>query len=113
MSEKENTELEGLKNLIARDFSLELPEDMDQQALFDMLCNEVAYLIERHIDQLMSMLYRLDVLEHEINHALSPVCADPANVALTKLILKRQAERLATRKKYKVDKDLDLGDLAF
>lgn len=113
-SEKKSIqELQDIKAMIAKDFSLELPEGMDYQALFDMVANEVAYMIEHRIEQLMSTLYRLDVLEPHINHALSPLCPDPANIAIAKLILERQAQRWKTKQKYKVDKDLDLGDLAY
>jgi len=109
----EDTDLKDLAALIARDFSLELSEDLDRKALFDMLANEVAYLIEHKIDTLLSMLYRLDVLEPHINHALSPLCSEPANIAITKLILERQAQRIKTKKQYKVDKSQDLDGLAF
>ncbi|NNE28079.1 MAG: hypothetical protein HKN16_00480 [Saprospiraceae bacterium] len=109
----DNTQLNELTALIARDFSLEINEELDEKALFDMLANEVAYLIEHKIDTLLSMLYRLDVLEPHINHALSPLCHEPANIAITKLILDRQAQRLKTKKKYKVDKSNDLDGLAF
>jgi len=108
-----STPFSELKTLIARDFSLDLPDGMDEQALFDMVANEVAYMIEHQIEQLMSMLYRLDVLEPHINHALSPLCSDPANIALAKLILERQAQRIKTKKEYQVNKDLDLGDLSW
>ena len=105
--------LAEMRALVAKDFDLDLPEEIDGQALFDLVANEVAYLIENRIEHLMSMLYRLDVLEPHINHALSPVCSDPANIALAKLIIARQADRIKTKQQYKVNKDEDFGDLSF
>lgn len=88
--------------LIARDFGLDIgTEPMTEQELFEILANEVAYMIEYRIDTLMSLLYRLDVLEPHIQHALSPLAADPPNVGLAKLILERQKQRIITKKKYK------------
>jgi len=46
-------------------------------------------------------MYRFDVLEHKIRDAISPENPDPANVALAKLVIERQKERLELRKKYK------------
>ena len=101
--------------MIIQDFGLDIPgEGMDESALFQILADAVAYMIEHRIDFLMSLLYRLDVLELHINHALSPLCPDPANIALAKLIMKRQKQRVQTKMDYrKKNKDQDMGDLAF
>ena len=101
-------------HLIARDFGLEIDEEtLTEQALFDLVANEVAYMIEHRIDFLMSLLYRLDVLEHKINFALSPHSVEAPNIALTRLILDRQKERINTKKIYKQDKVDDLEGLEF
>ncbi len=101
--------------MIIQDFGLDIPgEGMDEAALFLILCDAVAYMIEHRIDFLMSLLYRLDVLEPHINHALSPLCPDPANIALAKLIMERQKQRVQTKLDYRTNaKDQDMGDLAF
>ncbi len=104
------------REMIIQDFGLEIPgEGMDEAALFQILADAVAYMIEHKIDFLMSLLYRLDVLEPHINHALSPLCPDPANIALAKLIMERQKQRVHTKAAYrKSHKDQeDMGDLAF
>lgn len=98
--------------LIARDFGLEGHEiPMSEAALLELVANEVAYMIEHRIDFLMSLLYRLDVLEPDINLALSPLCAEPANIALAKLIIERQKQRIISKRQYKQEKPEDLGDL--
>lgn len=112
MEEKNN---DDLKALISQTFSMEIPDGLDEEGLFQLLADGVAYMIEHKIDFLMSLLYRLDVLEPDINHALSPFCQDPANIALAKLIWERQKQRMATKQAYRErkDKDEDLGDYAF
>ena len=88
--------------LIARDFGLEIgTEPMTEQELFELLANEVAYMIEYRLESLMSLLYRLDVLEPHIAHALSPLAKDPPNIGLAQLILERQKQRIITKKIYK------------
>jgi len=104
------------REMIIQDFGLDIPgEGMDEAALFQILADAVAYMIEHRIDFLMSLLYRLDVLEPHINHALSPLCPDPANIALAKLIMDRQKQRVKTKADYRSsDKSQeDMGDLAF
>ncbi len=99
--------------LIARDFGLDIgTEPMTEEELFNLLANEVAYMIEYRIETLMSLLYRLDVLEPHIQHALSPVAVDPPNIGLAKLILERQKQRIITKKLYKqapLDENEDLA----
>jgi hypothetical protein len=100
--------------LIIKDFELASP-DADapsEEALFQMLCDRISWLIEHNMEYLMSLLYRNDVLEHKILDALSPGNPDPANVALAKLVMERQRQRIATKKMYgkqasdAVDEDL-------
>ncbi len=100
--------------LIARDFGLEGHETpMTEEALLELVANEVAYMIEHRLDFLLSLLYRLDVLEPDINFALSPYCPEPANQALAKLIVDRQKKRILSKRKYKQSKPKDPGDLAW
>ena len=96
--------------LIVRNFELETTEEtLSEEELLDLLTEQVAYMMEYKMEYLLSLLYRLDVLEHKINHALSPVAIDPPAVGLAKLILDRQKQRIATKQEYKpkVDEDLD------
>ncbi len=103
-----------MASLIARDFGLELGEEpLSEQELFDLVANEVAYMIEHRLDFLISLLYRLDVLEHKIDFALSPHSIEPANIALAKLIIERQQQRILTKQTYRQNKINDLGDLEF
>ncbi|MCU0346879.1 MAG: hypothetical protein MUC59_08035 [Saprospiraceae bacterium] len=88
--------------LIISDFELASPEaDAPSEAeLFGMLCDRISWLIEHNMGYLLSLLYRNDVLEWKINEALAPDNPDPANIALAKLVMERQHQRLATKKQY-------------
>lgn len=105
---------ENPNELILSEFELVLPESEtpSEEAIFQTLCDRIAWLIEHNMEYLLSLLYRNDVLEHKILDALSPGNPEPANVALAKLVLERQAQRLATKKQYgsqrtnEVDEDL-------
>ena len=89
-------------SIIVRNFELETNKDtLSEQELLALLTEQVEYMIQYKMDYLLSLLYRLDVLEHKINHALSPVAIDPPAVGLAKLILERQKLRVATKQEYK------------
>ncbi len=101
-------------DLIISEFELE-PSNIDtpsEEAIFQMLCDRISWMIEHNMEYLLSLLYRNDVLEHKIHDALSPTNPEPANVALAKLVMERQHQRLATKKQYgsqrstEVDEDL-------
>lgn len=92
----------NITKLVIRDFEL-LADDQEspsEEALFQMLCDRISWLIEHNMEYLLSLLYRNDVSEARIHHALSPLETDPANVALAKLVMERQKQRLETKKKF-------------
>ncbi len=98
--------------LVAQNFEIELKENeqLNEQQMFDLIADHVAWLIEYRLDYLLSMLYRLDVLEVDINRALSPGAPLPANIGLTQLIIERQKQRIRTKQQYKVSKLDDLEE---
>lgn len=98
---------EEIKDLIVKDFELEnLKEGISEEELFDILANQIAYMIENQLEMLMSLMYRLDIDESKVNYALSPFAKDPANIEIAKLVLDRQKQRVYTKAYYK-QKPLD------
>lgn len=105
---------EQTTELIARDFGLDIgDEPLTEQQLFDLVANEVAYMLEHRMETLFSLLYRLDVSEKKIRAALAPDANDPANVLVARLIIDRQKQRIFTKRKYRQEKLDDLGDLEY
>lgn len=81
-------------------------KEITEEQLLIILADRIAWMIEYNMDFLLSLMYRLDVLEKDINKALSPGNPDPANMALAKLVLARQKLRMKTREQYR-SKDFD------
>jgi hypothetical protein len=98
-------------DLIARDLEMELNEgeNLSEEALLQVVANRVAYLIEYNLEMLFSSLYRLDVSEGKVHAALMPGNPEPANIAVARLILERQKQRIRTKHQYKQD-DLEGWD---
>lgn len=84
------------------DFDVALTDDEEatEDAIFRLLSDRIAGMIEGNMEYLMSLLYRNDVDEAKIHAALSPASPAPANEALALLVLERQKQRIATKKRY-------------
>ncbi|MEN0005889.1 MAG: hypothetical protein AAF798_17195 [Bacteroidota bacterium] len=111
----QDDQLHSTAAMIVRDFEIESATDQTytEEQLFDLLADQIAYMIEYRLEFLLSLMYRLDISEKKVNAALSPYAEEPANVGLAKLVLERQKQRAFTKKFYKQE---DLGeheDLAF
>lgn len=77
--------------------------ELSESDLYNAIRDRVEYLLEKNPELLMSYLYRLDVLEVKINAVLAPNSVVPPIEGLARLILERQKERIASKKKYKSD----------
>jgi hypothetical protein len=63
-----------------------------------VLSERIDTMLEKEPDMLMSLLYRLDIEEKAILHALEPTTDVSAAMALAKIVLDRQKQRSATKK---------------
>ncbi len=100
--------------LIARDFGLEIGEEpLSEEQLFDLVADQVAYMLEHRMETLFSLLYRLDVSERLIREALAPEAPQAANLTIAQLIIDRQKQRIRTKQEYRQEKLDDLGDLEY
>ncbi|MBK8723960.1 MAG: hypothetical protein IPL95_17460 [Saprospiraceae bacterium] len=105
-------------DLIKQDFELsQINKDgtVTEEQLLDALANDIAYLIENQLEPFLNLMYRLDVDERQIEIALMPGAAEPANILLAKLIIERQKKRIITKMNYKqpIITDKDFQDLKF
>jgi len=87
--------------IIIRDFEMEIGDKKpSEKELFDMLCDQVAYMMEYRLDFLLSLMYRLDIDEQKINHVLAPQTLIAPNVGLAHLILERQKLRIKIKQEF-------------
>ncbi|MEO1435198.1 MAG: hypothetical protein AAFV80_06645 [Bacteroidota bacterium] len=89
--------------LIIADFGLENQQtEFSDETLLDYTADVIAYLLEKRLEQLFNTLYRLDVDEDKIKWALDPSKhEEPVNVAVAKLVIERQHQRLKTKAAYR------------
>ena len=72
---------------------------LDEKALLELFTKRVEEMMRTDLGLLLSSLYRLDVEEHKIQKALRSSTV-PAAIGIASLIIERQKEKIATRKKY-------------
>ncbi len=89
-------------DLIDTSMGIEYPNDATENELLYAIADRVAWFMQHDIDMLMSYLYRLDVEERYINKALSLKSTEDPQLALARLILDRQKQRMLTKERYKV-----------
>ena len=83
--------------LVREPFELESVPASEEE-LLALLAERIAEMLERRPEYLMSLLYRLDVLEKKIVPVMRPDAPEPANVGLARLVLERQKERAETKR---------------
>lgn len=83
-------------DITLRDVSLENLKGPELEDLINALAERVAYMLDKEPELLFSTLYRLDVLEHNINEVLHSSTEAPAH-GLARLIVQRQLEKAKTR----------------
>jgi len=93
-----DTVLNQTNALLRGSFELEQAAPPATEAeLLAILTERVAEMLERRPDYLMSLLYRLDVLEEKIRPVMRPDAPEPAPLGLARLVLERQKQRVLTK----------------
>jgi hypothetical protein len=93
-----------LTNAIREPFELVLKDTPDsEEELVQLLAERIALMLEREPDHLMSLLYRLDVLEKKIIPVMHPLAPEPAHIGLARLVLERQKQRMETKRSVKTE----------
>ena len=90
--------------LIKQSFELEHHDEIDsREAMIKAIAERVSYWLEYDLEQLFSFLYRMDIDQGKVEHALALGNVVPANIGIAELIFERQVARVETKLKYKQD----------
>ena len=88
--------------LIQGSFEMSKKPEINEEDLIRALSERIADMLEKEPEQLMSALYRLDVLEEKIHPVMRPDAPEPANIGLARLVVERQKQRVSTKANVKV-----------
>lgn len=96
--------LEQTTALVRAPFELEsAPPPATEAELLALLAERIEEMLQHRPDYLMSLLYRLDVLEEKIRPVIHPSASEPPHIGLARLVLERQKQRAETKLKIKPD----------
>lgn len=100
--------------IIKGPFELETTEEpASEAALLALLAERIDEMLEKRPEYLMSMLYRLDVLEEKIVPVMHPSAPEPPAMGLARLVLERQRQRVETKQNIKPEPLKDMDDWAW
>ncbi len=74
------------------------PPPANEAELLALLADRIEEMLATRPEYLMSLLYRLDVLEKYIVPALHPTAPEPPHIGLARLVLERQRQRAETKR---------------
>ena len=110
---KDEPTVESVTALVAGDFGLRPQDILNEEQLLKEVADRVADLMANQMEFLLGMLYRLDVLEEKIKVALSPKNTEAPHIALARLIVDRQKQRLKSKMNSFKPLPDDMQDLAW
>jgi hypothetical protein len=90
-----------LINNINQSLEIELPVTIPQQELRDKLSTHINYLVNHQFEKLVFYLYRIDVDEKKMRRLLEQREGEDAAGLIADLIIERQVQKIASRKKFK------------
>ena len=80
-----------------KELAIELPEKISFEEMQTKLALHINHLIQHHFEQLVSLLYRIDVSEAKIKSLLQQQPNEDAAEIIAALIIERQVEKIKTR----------------
>lgn len=91
-------DLKALNTIVSRDFEVE--EIWSEAQIRERLVQAFAYLLDNDISKMMNILYRTDVDEQQLKSLLISNSELPSAEVIADAYLRRQKEKIETRKKY-------------
>lgn len=103
----ENKELIELVN---KELAIDLPEKISMEEIQEKLSAHINRLIQSNFEQMVNLLYRIDVSEAKIKSLLQIEPGTNAGDIISSLIIERQLQKLKSRKQFKTNKDDFTGE---
>lgn len=94
----------AVTEMINKDFGLVLPASVKEEELINQLTAYINNLMNNNFQQLVQLLYRIDINENRLKHVLKENPGEDAGKIIAQLIIKRQAEKIKFRKEFNRNK---------
>jgi len=95
------TEPEELIKILNTELAIELPEKISYSELEKKIAEHVDHLIQHNFQQLVVILYRVDVSEQKLKTLLNENTGTDAGHIIAGLIIERELQKIKSRREYK------------
>jgi hypothetical protein len=99
--------VEAIENIMRGMLDVEERNKFTQEQLISMLAVHINQLLQINFEQLVNLLYRIDVSEKKLRQLLSDFPKEDAGNIIAALIVERQMEKINSRNRYKTDGSFD------
>ena len=96
--------------LINKELAIELPEKISMEEIKEKLSAHINRLIQSNFEQLVNLLYRIDVSEAKIKSLLQIEPGTNAGDIISNLIIERQLQKIKSRQQFKTNNDNFTGE---
>lgn len=86
--------------VIANEWSITLPPAFQEAEFSNLLAARINQLIIEDFDQLVLLLYRIDVDEQKLKALLRQFPDQDAGMLIAKMVIERQEQKIQSRKKF-------------
>jgi hypothetical protein len=86
---------------IHQNFEIDIPVNIDIDALRHSLAVHINHLIEKDFEKLVRLLYRIDVYEEKLKTLLKENPTIDAGSLIADMIIERQLQKIKTREQFK------------
>lgn len=98
---EDKNDLSELAAMLARNWGMEFNDSFEWGELESLLAGRLGELIRSDFERLVQAMYRMDVDEGKFAVAMACSSVNEQASALSKVVLERELQRLAFRKKYR------------
>jgi N-acetylglucosamine kinase-like BadF-type ATPase len=96
---------EDLVKLVNKELAIELPMQISLEELQEKLSAHINRLIQHNFEQLVNLLYRIDVSEPKIKSLLQMQPGINAGDIIANLIIERQLQKIKSRQQFKTNNE--------
>lgn len=97
----------GIQQELQGILGLETTQSYSLQELKEMLARHVNHLLQTNFEQLVNLLYRIDISEKNLKALLAQNPKQDAGDIIAVLIIERQLQKIKTRQQYKTNDDFE------
>jgi hypothetical protein len=98
-------EINEVYGIISRNFEVERSGEVTFETLRDLLGIRIRELLDKNLEKLVSIMYRIDLNQAKVDRIFENVSKDEIALQLAVLIIERQMEKVRTRRLYKNTED--------